>query len=203
MVPHEPILPYLNINIHAAGTDKPGLRIRINLLRIRILLFTLRIRTYFSLLMMQIRILPFNLMLIRIQILPLTFSHIWNLQCSIMTRIRFLLFTLMRIRIQLKLNNADSLGSGSQHRDELQQKSLRCQTLTLHQEQLRPTAGFPNLDPSLDWKCLLQKLHLPCNQKYEDTDSTVRYLLLFYVCCRSCICPASRTKHENTDSTVR
>ncbi len=67
-------------------------------------------------------------------------------------------------------NGANPLGSGSATpRWTITEITTVVQTLTLHQEQLRPTAGFPNLDPSLDWKCLLQKLHLPCNQKYEDT----------------------------------
>ncbi len=84
------------------------------------------------------------------------------------------LFTLMRIRIQhptfdadpdtSSRNYANPLGSGSANkRRTITESTTVVQTLTLHQEQLRPTAGFPNLDPSLDWKCLLQKLHLPCN----------------------------------------
>jgi len=60
---------------------------------------------YLPFTMIRIRIRPVNLIWIRIQILPLTFSQIWTLQCSKMTTQGFYLFTLMRIR--LSTFNAD------------------------------------------------------------------------------------------------
>jgi hypothetical protein len=61
----------------------------------RILLSTKRL--------IRIRILPINLMWIRIRIriLPLTSSQIWTFNCYKMTLYGFHLFTLMRIRILL------------------------------------------------------------------------------------------------------
>ncbi len=62
--------------------------------------------------LMQIRILPFNLMLIRIRVLPLTYSQIWTLQWSKMALSPFYFdgnpdpdsaFSVIRIRIRIQL----------------------------------------------------------------------------------------------------
>ena len=82
---------------------------------IRILWIRIRIRKKW----IRIRNPAFNLMRIRIRILPLTFFQIWTLQCSKKTlkgfhlltlmRMLIMLFTLMRNRIQLPKNDADPL----------------------------------------------------------------------------------------------